>query len=156
MKQTLIHSAVCLVIGFIAGAWLFSRTSEPAEVVKLTRVDTVRVATPVEVVKFREVVRIDTVLVAVVDTVRDTVAVALPIERKVYADSLYRAVVSGYRPSLDSLTLYPRERTIFVPTSTTKHTRGWGVGLGAQIGYGITPKGAQPYCGLGVHIGYTF
>lgn len=160
MKQTLIHSAVCLVLGFIAGAWLFYRAPESPEVVEVLHIDTVRVYTPVEVVTLREVLRIDTVFVAIADTVRgpqysDSIAVPLPIERKVYADSLYRAVVSGYHPRLDSLTLYQRERVVCVPTATSCSRR-WGFGVGAQLGYGVTPKGALPYCGVGVHFGYKF
>lgn len=36
----------------------------------------------------------------------------LPREAKVYQDSTYRAVVSGYRPSLDTISIY--QRTVFV------------------------------------------
>lgn len=58
----------------------------------------------------------DTMLVPVVDTVRirDTVFMALPMEQKVYGDSTYRAVVSGYRPSLDTISVYPATRYITV------------------------------------------
>lgn len=51
-----------------------------------------------------------------VDTVHrsDSVAVAIPITQKVYEDSTYRAYVSGYRPRLDSLFLFPRTQIITV------------------------------------------
>lgn len=161
MKTTLLHTAVCILLGFVGGFLLNHRTpTEVAKVIEVVRVDTFRVTMPVEVVKFREVVRIDTVFVAVVDTTTaprtgDTVAALLPIERRVYADSLYRAVVSGYRPRLDSLTIYQRERVVQIPTAPSR-SRGWGWGIGAQVGYGFTPQGRQPYCGVGVHFGYTF
>lgn len=45
--------------------------------------------------------------------VRDSVLVDVPIERKTYAeDSTYYAVVSGFRPSLDTLLVYQKTVTI--------------------------------------------
>jgi hypothetical protein len=123
------------------------------------RIDTVLVTNVETRVQRVEVVRVDTVWLERVgnpDTLhRDSISVVLPIERKVYADSLFRAVVSGYRPRLDSLTLYQRERIVSVPPAP-RSSRGWGWGVGAQVGYGFTPRGRQPYCGVGVHFGYTF
>ncbi|MDE5749672.1 MAG: hypothetical protein K2H87_02755 [Duncaniella sp.] len=48
--------------------------------------------------------------------VRDTIR--LPAEQRVYADSSFRAVVSGIDPRLDSLTLYTPVRT--VPVTRTR------------------------------------
>lgn len=58
----------------------------------------------------------DTLLVPVTDTVRirDTVFMALPMEQKVYGDSTWRAVVSGYRPALDTISFYPVTRYVTV------------------------------------------
>lgn len=78
----------------------------------------------------------------------DSATVLLPMERRVYGDSTFRAVVSGVRVSLDSMTVYPR--TIFVTrTLPPKVPRRWG--LGVQAGVGMTPKGVLPYAGLGVY-----
>ena len=81
------------------------------------------------------------------DTLRlhDTIALPVPIERRVYADSHYRAVVSGWHPSLDSISVYERTRTI---TRVVPDSRKWG--LGVQAGVGFSPAGVQPYVGLGV------
>ena len=71
------------------------------------------------------------------DTIRigDTVVYR---EQAYYEDSLYRAWVSGYRPRLDSLQIFPRTvyRTV---TNDIYHTivpkkKRWGLGL--QVGYG--------------------
>lgn len=78
----------------------------------------------------------------------DSATVLLPMERKVYADSTYRAVVSGIRPKLDSMTVYPRTVTV-TRTIPGKPPRHWGLGI--QGGVGITPKGIQPYVGLGAY-----
>ena len=84
-----------------------------------------------------------------VDTVHrsDSVAVAIPITQKVYEDSTYRAYVSGYRPRLDSLFLFPRTQIITV----REKPRRWNIGVGA--GYGLTPRGFQPF--VGVTVSYT-
>lgn len=50
----------------------------------------------------------------VTDTLRikDTVYLPLPRVRKVYADSNYRAVVSGVLPSLDSIEIYRTNKVV--------------------------------------------
>ncbi len=76
-------------------------------------------------------------------------------EQAVYQDSLYRIVVGGYRPRIDSLTLYPRTVTTSVISDvhTTKTVnpklKRWG--LGVQAGYGY-PYGAY----VGVGVSYSF
>ena len=52
-------------------------------------------------------VRRDTLFVPLpADTVRDSIPVIIPIERKEYRTADYRAVVSGYKPSLDYMEVY--------------------------------------------------
>uniref|UniRef100_UPI0035A0B328 DUF6808 domain-containing protein n=1 Tax=Prevotella heparinolytica TaxID=28113 RepID=UPI0035A0B328 len=65
----------------------------------------------------------------------------------VYQDSLYKAWVSGYRPKLDRLEIYPRTTTHTI-TNDIYHPakkKRWGIGL--QAGYGY-PTGW--YVGVGV------
>ena len=129
--------------------------SRPQEVVRDTvevvRIDTFRVERPVYVE--RRIV--DTLLVPVRDTVSraDTVWMPLPLERVVYRDTAYLAVVSGYRPRLDAIEVYQRDvvRTVTerveVPVS-----RRWGLGITA--GYGAAAVGGSvqlaPFIGVGV------
>ena len=40
--------------------------------------------------------------------------------------------------------------------SVFKERKRWGFGVGVQGGYGFTPKGWQPYVGVGVSFGYSF
>ena len=86
------------------------------------------------------------------DTLRvhDTLLVEVPIEQKVYADSNYRAVVSGWHPSLDTISVYPETRVITIERTRTEwKTARWGLAL--QAGAGISAKGAIfPYVGVGV------
>lgn len=74
-------------------------------------------------------------------------SVVIPITQKVYTDSTYTAYVSGYCPALDSLRITMRER-IVTNTIAAKPKR-WGAGVTA--GYAFTPKGFQPYVGVGIH-----
>ena len=56
----------------------------------------------------------DTMLVAVADTVtvRDTVYMVLDMEQRWYHGDRYDAWVSGYRPQLDSILVYPETRYV--------------------------------------------
>lgn len=67
--------------------------------------------------------------------------------QKLYCGQGYRAYVSGYSPNLDSLVLFNSHTTIQIP-SEVKKEKIFSVDL--QAGIGLTPKGLQPYVGLGV------
>ena len=104
---------------------------------------------------YRTISQVRTEYVPVCDTIRiqDTLFVPVPIETKVYEDSLYRAEVSGYRASLDRLEIYQQERIITqtIPVQVRERKR-WGIGV--QAGYGMSiPNGKpvlSPYIGIGV------
>lgn len=125
-------------------AWFRPHEPLPAEI----RIET----------KVKTVVKVDTLLISapmapllvfqLTDTIRigDTVVYR---EQAYYEDSLYRIWVSGYRPRLDSLMVFPK--TIYqTVTNDIYHTivpkkKRWGLGL--QAGYGY-PCGW--YAGVGV------
>ncbi len=50
----------------------------------------------------------------------DSATVAVPIESKVYADSNYRAVISGYMASLDTMQVYPRTEYVRIKPPPAK------------------------------------
>ena len=95
----------------------------------------------------------DTMLVAVADTIRlsDTVYLRLSRETKQYKDSLFRAQVSGYRPSLDWVEVYPQTVVVTKIISADSRKR-WGIGV--QAGYGAYFDGGDvslsPYVGIGI------
>lgn len=113
--------------------------------------DTVTVKCPVPV--FTTI--IDTILVAYPDIViiHDTTFVQLPKERKEYSGKDYRAVVSGFQPSLDLIQVFPETKvvtqTISVPSRKRSH---WALSL--QAGYGLTLQNSHitplPYIGAGI------
>lgn len=131
-------AVVCVV------AWFRPQEPLPVEIRTETKVNTV--------------VQIETLLISppmapllvfrLTDTMRigDTVVYR---EQAYYEDSLYRAWVSGYRPRLDSLQIFPK--TVYqTVTNDIYHTivpkkKRWGLGL--QVGYGY-PSGI--YAGVGV------
>ena len=80
----------------------------------------------------------------------DSADVAVPIERKVFTDSAsFRAVVSGFGVSLDTMEVYGRREVVTIKQPAPR--KPWSLGLGA--GYGMTPKGLQPW--VGVTVSYT-
>ena len=126
---------VALLLVTCIASWFRPRELLPAEI----RVET----------KIKTVVRVDTMLISppmaplliirLTDTMRigDTV---VQREQAYYEDSLYRAWVSGYRPRLDSLMVFPRTvyQTVtndIYHTIKVKDKRRWGLGLQAGYGY---------------------
>lgn len=121
---------------------------EPPEVV--VQVDTIVIrdtVTAYKPVPFNVYV-VDTMWVPVTVHERDTVWAQLPREAKVYQDSSYRAVVSGFRPSLDTISIY--QRTVFVDRveRVTIPAPRWSWGV--QAGVGATKDGLGPYIGIGL------
>lgn len=103
-----------LFVGFMVG--YFSRPKADTVVKTEVKTDTLRIVAPIEV-------RVDTFYRSVPVPVKqdpdtlfltrtDSILVYLPFERKVYKDSTYRAVVSGYKPVLEQIDVYARETTI--------------------------------------------
>lgn len=71
-------------------------------------------------------------------------------EVKEYKDSTYYARISGINAYLEHIEVYPRTTTQYI-TNTERvyiQPKKWSVGI--QGGIGITPKGLQPYLGVGV------
>ena len=108
--------------------------------------------------KVKTVVKVDTLLISppmaplLTIQLRDTICIGDTVvhrEQAYYEDSLYRAWVSGYRPRLDSLVVFPK--TVYqTMTNDIYHTitpkkKRWGLGL--QVGYGY-PSGI--YVGGGI------
>ena len=131
-------TVVCVV------AWFRPHEPLPAEIRTETKVKTV--------------VKVDTLLISapmaplLVFRLTDTMRIGDTVvhrEQAYYEDSLYRVWVSGYRPRLDSLQIFPK--TVYqTVTNNIYHTitpkkKRWGLGL--QVGYGY-PGGL--YLGVGM------
>ena len=138
-------------------SWRLGYRSAVAESIETPRADTLIVRDTVTVeypVPILTTIT-DTLLVAYPDIViiHDTTFVQLPKERKEYSGKDYRAVVSGYQPSLDLIQVFPETkvvtRTISVPSRKRSH-----FALSLQTGYGITIQDNRitplPYIGAGL------
>lgn len=144
-------SVVCFVLGFYCKG-----LHQNIEIQNIEKVDTTYIYYPIEIE--RRIVKKDTIKIAVIDTlvVRDTLY--LPREQKVYADSSYRAVVSGVSPRLDSIFVYPK--TIYETRFATQNE--WRrITFGLQVGVGgVIPlfSSSDPSLGayIGVGIGFRF
>ena len=128
----------------------FFQAKEPPQVVEVVRKDTVRLTDTLLVVQpiCTETRVTDTVRVVLRDTLLRLVEVQVPIEQRVYEDSTFRAYVSGFRPRLDSIEIMRPRTEIRIRERVEQKPSRWSLGI--QGGYGITPKGVQPYIGIGV------
>lgn len=154
--------SLIIFIGCVVGSFCFGRATKDTSIVRTEIVrdtivvrDTIREYYPQEVE--RVVVRTERVEVPIIvrDTIREVVEVEIPIEEREYKSEEYYAIIGGYNPYLKSIEVYPRTEYINATETITKRKR-WGVSLGVQAGYGMTPVGTQPYAGVGVTFGYNF
>lgn len=141
---------VCLLLGVVV--WMRCNSHEPQPM--YVKGDTVRIRDTVRdtILKpVRETLkRTDTVYLPIlIDTTTDrtiegdSIPVLVPITSKEYKTDDYRAIVSGYNPSLDSMELYRDKEIITLPPLQKK--KRWGFGL--QAGYSY-PGGV--YLGIGI------
>ena len=138
----LLTAAICSVIGYSYGrreTWGFTPV---ADTVRIR--DTVGDCIPYPVIEtvVQEIPEWFPVYITLAgDTIQEPVYIPVPIMQKEYQTESYRAWVSGYKPSLDSIWVYPEKIII------REKPRRWGIGVIA--GYGIGHNGLSPYVGVG-------
>lgn len=147
-----------VVAAFLVGAFLGSRLDAnfgrnggiSVKVDTLIVRDTIVKNTPIPVIT--ETVR--TEYVEVHDTIiRDsTIFVPMPIEQKVYQDEEYRAVISGWHPSLDSMTVYPKTKIVTVNATETV-VRSPRMGFGIMVGPSVVYDFNEIHGGVGATVG---
>lgn len=109
------------------------------------------------VLKYKTLYKTDTI-------VKNGDTIQIPIDRYVYTDTLsdsvsYKAILRGYRASLDSIVInYPQRtikavktKTITLQKTKVKH---WNYGINAGVGYGIFNR--KPDAFIGFTFGYSF
>lgn len=164
MKTALICAAIrgAFVI-WTAAAFSLGRRSAPKapqtavteRVDTLIVRDTITVQNPVYLTKYVDRVE----LVPVTDTVRiqDTLYIAQEREVKEYAGEDYHATVSGIRPSLDEISVFPKTvtqtitKTVQVPGPQRWHRIGWGVAAGPGVFWQPGMDNVTP--GVGILVG---
>lgn len=171
MKKAFIILLLILIASVVVNVWQYNKTNEKVDGEAVLKRDVTTDTIPSVAPEPRDsvVIRYVTKVLPTVSTIpadhtgRDTIvgvalesvsktdtpdslAVSIPITQKVYEDSTYRAYVSGFDVSLDSIFTYRRTEKIYI-RSPTKPKR---FNVGIQAGYGYTPKGFQPYVGVGI------
>lgn len=102
------------------------------------------------ITRYLPVVKHDTVSRVELITMRDSVAVEVPITSKHYQSNEYDAWVSGFEPSLDSIFVY-REKEIITETitRTVKEDKHFFLDVGVGLEYQFNTKTAVPFAELG-------
>ncbi len=76
--------------------------------------------------------------------------ITIPINQKIYRDSLYTAYISGYAQQLDSIIIRERIQTITI----REKARRWNIGITAGVIMGTQSKRLEP--GIAIGITYNF
>lgn len=163
IKKSVIFIAfiLCCVVCFFAGRCVGNRDNIiKGDTIIYTdtvfKTDTLKYDKPVPVDNFNIKVIHDT-LPAVVSgdnslIAGDSVVVEVPITAKVYEDSTYKAFLSGYRASLDSIWVFPTTKTITTVREVFKKPKRFSLGIQGGLGYGIISKKFEPYIGFGLSV----
>ena len=152
--------AAILVVGAFIGGWFAGKgrrqviSQRDTVTTVITIRDTITQYQPKYITK--EVIRKELVEVTDTVTINDTTYIALPFERREYADSNYRAVVTGFCPELESISVYPKTQIVTQTITQTIEKKPTRFGVGVQVGfgasYGLVGKKVDsgPYIGVGV------
>lgn len=140
----LLTAAICSAIGYGYGRRGTWGSTPVADTIRIR--DTVRDSIPYPVIEtvVQEIPELFPVYITLTgDTIHEPVYIPVPITQKEYQTENYRAWVSGYKPSLDSVWVYPEKIII------REKPRRWGLGL--SVGYGIGRNGLSPVIAVTVN-----
>lgn len=137
----LLTSAICFFFGYNSGSKSNDIFNE-SDTIRIR--DTIRDSIPYPVIE--TVVQVVPELFPVYitlegDTIHEPVYIPVTITQKEYTTDNYRAWVSGYKPSIDSVWVYPEK--IYIKGKTRRF------GIGLIAGYGVGKNGLSPYVGVG-------
>lgn len=119
------------------------------DTITIIKRDTITIIKPQPVIRYVDRIVRDTLY----NTDSVPVLVDVPIEVKVYQDSNYRAVISGYKPELDSIYIFNKNQ-IHTINKTTYKTKKWNVSPSIGLGYGVFNRKFDVYVGFSVN--YNF
>jgi hypothetical protein len=159
LVKSFLGITLVVAVSFLIGCRYGRKTARIEPETKIIR-DTVSCTIYDTAVFERPVYRVsyvtDTVATYFTTIEHDTVLVNVPIERKVYEeDSLYHAVVSGWRPSLDTLIVWPKTTTITIREQVRAPAPRLFFGITAGPSALVTPNG-KVYGGIGASLGLTY
>lgn len=129
-----------------------NRKEEPipqTDTIAIIKRDTITIIKPQPVIRYVDKIVRDTLYS--VDSI--LVPVDVPIETKVYQDSNYRAVISGYRPQLDTISIFNKNQIHTINKITYKTKR---INFSPSIGFGYGMFGKKFDMYVGFSINYNF
>ena len=161
MKQNnkLVATLMTVILALLMTSVIFVRSNEQPRTQLVEKIDTLTVIVhdtvaivrplPAKIIILPQTVKrlplADTHVMRADTAATDSADVVVPMETKVYEDSSYRAVITGAWVSLDTMQVYPLHEITTIRHPVPKNKR-WAIGVGA--GYGITPRGMQPWAGV--------
>lgn len=119
------------------------------DTISIIKRDTITIIKPQPVIRYVDKIVRDTLY----NTDSVLVPINVPIAVKVYQDSNYRAVISGYKASLDSISIFIKNQIQYI-NKTTYKTKRWNVSPSVGIGYGMFGKRIDMYVGFSLN--YNF
>ena len=135
MKKNIIIALAILVVGIVVGLLCRPKGCSHTTIVQRDTTivyDTIVIEKPILV----ERTYYDSLYVAVRDTIRikDSVFVAVPIEKKTYKGEDYLAEISGYKANLDYIEVYPKTKYITeIQKEIVRHRNRFAIGV--EVGY---------------------
>lgn len=119
------------------------------DTITIIKRDTITIIKPQPVIQYRDRIIRDTLYS--IDSI--PVPINVPIEVKIYQDSNYKAIISGYRPQLDSISIFNKNQ-IHTINKITYKTKKWNISPAIGFGYGLYHKRVDMYVGFSVN--YNF
>lgn len=99
-----------MAVGWLCRGYHFREEVKMVQKDTIVYRDTIRETYPIEISK--EVVRKEYVVVRDTLRIKDTLYLSLPMERRVYGSDDFYAEVTGYKPSLDYIEVFPKTKII--------------------------------------------
>lgn len=154
MWRNIFLCIVAVGIGILIGR--LCRGSLAPDINVVTKIDTLVVRDTIrEIVPvFDAEIDVPDMVVVIEDSiiVNDDSLLVLPMQQKHYKGDNYEAWVSGYRPQLDSVWVFPETKYVTTTVTETESVKRWGLGIQAGIG-GTIQNGrvmVVPYIGVGI------
>lgn len=119
------------------------------DTITIIKRDTITIIKPQPVIQYIDRIIRDTLYS--IDSI--LVPVNVPIETKVYQDSNYRAIISGYRANLDSISIFNKNQIQYINKIIYK-TKKWSINPAVGVGYGAFSKKIDVYVGFSLN--YNF
>ena len=119
------------------------------DTITIIKRDTITIISPQPVIQYRDRIIKDTLY----NTDSVPVLVDIPVETKVYQDTNYKAVISGYKANLDTISIFNKNQIQYINKITYK-TKKWNVSPSIGLGYGILNRKIDMYVGFSIN--YNF